>query len=41
MSKDLGSELRNAEARYYIGFFISMFLTGVLSGSFVGWLIWG
>jgi predicted lysophospholipase L1 biosynthesis ABC-type transport system permease subunit len=38
--RDLGDELRTAEARYYAGQLAAIFLLGIIAGSFVGWLLW-
>jgi len=41
MRRDFREELRTAEARYYTGQLVSVFLFGIVAGSFVGWLLWG
>jgi uncharacterized membrane protein len=38
--KTLSDELRTAETRYYIGQLLAILFLGILTGSFVGWLLW-
>jgi len=34
-------QIRRSEHRYYIGQTIGLFLCGVVTGGFIGWLLWG
>jgi hypothetical protein len=34
-------QIRRAEARYYNGQLIGLFLCGLSAGGFIGWLLWG
>jgi len=39
--RTLYNEIRTAEARYYAGELIALFLLGLALGSATGWFLWG